>query len=94
MSLSDLFFNAHSIEREHIHNRIIKKNKIMTHILSIEFPQESFILVKKPINVHDRLIFQNDTQPETEVTVIDVKDQPGLMKGWKIVSWNANGKAE
>lgn len=59
----------------------------MTHIITTDFPKESFILVKKPINVGDRLIFQNDHEPETEVTITDVKDQPGLMKGWKVVSW-------
>ncbi len=66
----------------------------MTHIIHKEFPKEQFIIIKAPINVHDRLIFQNDTQPETEVTVTGVQDQPGLMKGFKVVSWSANGKAE
>ncbi len=66
----------------------------MTHIITKEFPTESFIIIKAPINDHDRLIFQNDTQPETEVTVTGVQDQPGLMKGFKVVSWSANGKAE
>lgn len=59
----------------------------MTHLLQQEFPQQSFLLVKAAINVNDRLIFQAEGHPETEVIVTDVKDQPGLMKGWKVVSW-------
>ncbi len=66
----------------------------MTVIIKKEFPKDNFIIFKGAINVHDRLIFQNDTQPETEVTVTGVQDQPGMMKNWKVVSWSANGKAE
>ncbi len=66
----------------------------MTIILKREFPKESFILVKAAINVHDRVIFQNDSQPETEVTVTGITEGKGLLKFWKIVSWSDNGKAE
>ncbi len=60
----------------------------MTHLLLREFPKdEQFIICRNPINVNDRIIFQNEPDPEVEVIVVNVKDQPGLMKGWKVVSW-------
>ncbi len=77
----------------------------MTIIIKKEFPKDNFIIFKGAVNVQDRLIFQPPKQPqteaiglpeppETEVTVTGVQDQPGLMKGYKVISWSANGKAE
>lgn len=62
----------------------------MTHIITEEFPKENFKLVKKSIQRGDKVIFQfqeNGSPMEAEVVITDVKDQPGLMKGWRVISW-------
>lgn len=66
----------------------------MTHILQQEPPQHStHLIVKKAIQRGDVIIFQYkkdlllDNITEVSVDVTDAETEPGLMKGWCVVSW-------
>lgn len=58
----------------------------MTIIINDAHPGCNHYLVKQHISIGDRVIFQqNDTEAEVFITL--VQDSPGLMKGWRLISW-------
>lgn len=66
----------------------------MTHIIPCnEIPvHENHQLIKKAIQKGDKVVFQTMTElfdkvEEKEVVVTNVQTEPGLMKGWCIISW-------
>lgn len=64
----------------------------MTIILEQQPPTQNFMVVKRYLSKGDRIIFQWDESPalkEQEVIVTDVIMEPGLMKGYSVVGWEA-----
>lgn len=66
----------------------------MTHIIPCEkLPvDQNHQLIKKSIQKGDTVVFQTITElfdkvKESSVTVSNVQTEPGLMKGWCIISW-------
>lgn len=73
----------------------------MTHIIEQQPPSTNHLIVKRPIQRGDRVIFQWDvtTAPagpvesqEHEVTITNAQTEPGLMKGWCVISWDSVDK--
>lgn len=69
----------------------------MTHLLTATKPpeQSTHLIVKKAIQKGDTVIFQwadADNKPyEDSVSVTNVQTEPGMMKGWCVISWESNG---
>lgn len=71
----------------------------MTIILEQQPPTFNHLIVKRAIQRGDRVIFQwedevspddhNTALYEKEIIVDDVQTEPGLMKGWCCISWEA-----
>ncbi len=58
-----------------------------THVITgINLPTDNAALVKKPVQPGDRVVFQTLEQELTVITKT-VQTEPGLMKGWAMVTW-------
>lgn len=58
-----------------------------THIVTVvDLPKNNAALIRKPVQRGDRVVFQNETA-ELETIADEVQTEPGLMKGWAMLTW-------